>query len=128
MTKGRPNDLTRKQKDKILQRDGYICVYCLGLASDVDHIIPWDWNHDNSEDNLVASCSDCNHIATDKMFSSFEEKYEYINMIRKTKHWQKKLKKKVSVCTTCKKTFMPRVHGSTLFLCSECVDKAYEEK
>lgn len=119
--------LTQYDKQRILERDGYVCAYCLGVADEVDHILPWDWNHDDSENNLVACCRDCNSIANDKIFSSMQEKYEYINSVRKGKKWTKKLTNRVSVCIRCKKTFKPRVNGSTVFLCSECVRYGWKE-
>lgn len=127
MKRNNTRDLRENDRHKILERDGYVCAYCLGDASEVDHVIPWNWNHDDSEDNLVACCRDCNAIAHDKIFQSLQEKYEYINSVRKTRRWQRKLRTKVSICIRCKKTYKPRINGSTVFLCSECVEYGCDE-
>lgn len=119
--------LSQLDRTKILERDGYVCAYCIGEAYEVDHILPWDWNHNDSEDNLVACCRDCNSIAGDKVFESRQDKYNYINSVRNGSKWQRKLNSRVSICIRCKKTYKPRVSGSTVFLCSECVSYGWKE-
>ena len=44
----------------ILQRDGYVCVYCGGHANSVDHIKPKIEGGGDDPTNLVASCVSCN--------------------------------------------------------------------
>lgn len=127
MKKNNTRELRENDKYKILERDGYVCAYCLGDASEVDHIIPWSWGHDDTEDNLVSCCRDCNAIAYDKVFQSLQEKYTYINTVRQSNKWQKKFKSRVSICIRCKKTYKPRINGSTVFLCSECVQYGWQE-
>lgn len=114
-------------KEKILERDQYICVYCLGDATCVEHVVPWDWSHCNDEDNLVASCTECNQIASDKMFTSFDEKRAYILVVRSSKKWTRKLAIKFQVfrCSNCKAIFNPLKDGATNFLCPECTKKEY---
>lgn len=127
----RPRSTNRGFLDKrhILERDGYVCAYCLGEATEVDHIIPWDWSHDDSDDNLIASCHTCNSIAMDKVFPSLNEKYQYIHQVREQKRWKRKLSKSdISTCAHCHKTYKPRINGSTIFLCSECVRKGWLEE
>lgn len=70
--------LSREKKDKILERDKNQCVYCTEEAEEVDHVIPWSWRHDDSYENLVASCWLCNHIASNKMFDGIQEKKTFI--------------------------------------------------
>jgi hypothetical protein len=70
--------LTRYQKDRILERDDYCCLYCFGKAEEVDHIIPWSFTHDNSDRNLVSACWLCNRIASDKVFKTFSRKRDYV--------------------------------------------------
>lgn len=47
-------------RQEILERDGYLCQYCQGLANSVDHIIPRSLGGDEDPDNLCASCKSCN--------------------------------------------------------------------
>lgn len=57
-------EITRQLKDKIFQRDGYKCVYCLKIYEPsllhVDHIKPKSKGGLNSSENLVTACSKCN--------------------------------------------------------------------
>lgn len=117
-------------KQAILERDGYVCAYCLGEATIVEHVLPWIWSHNSDEDNLVAACVDCNQIAADKVFDSFEAKYTYIKSVREgNRKWKRRLAKSpISTCVHCHKTYKPRVNGSTIFLCSECVGKRWKEE
>ena len=105
---------------RILDRDDFTCVYCDEPALEVDHILPWSWNGDDSEENLVASCRDCNSIASNKIFPSFQDKKEYILTIRSTLKWQKKFRARTSICTSCKQKFNPLSRGASRFLCSKC--------
>ena len=70
--------LTIGRKHKILERDNNECQYCYGPGDEVDHIIPWAYEHDNSEENLVCCCWMCNRIASDRVFRSFGQKQTFI--------------------------------------------------
>ena len=70
--------LSRNSKDDVLERDDHKCQYCGCDADCVDHIIPWSHCHDNSPFNLVAACSLCNSVASNKVFDTFAEKKNYI--------------------------------------------------
>jgi hypothetical protein len=50
----------KNRRKEVLQRDGYICAYCGGVANSVDHVIPRSAGGDHSLANLVASCLPCN--------------------------------------------------------------------
>lgn len=80
--------LTPNQKKKVLERFDYVCVYCFTEAETVDHVIPWSYAHDDSEDNLVAACWLCNLIAHNKMFDTLSHKQEYV--IAKKYNWIKR--------------------------------------
>lgn len=80
--------LTPNQKKIVLTRFDYTCVYCFAEAETVDHVIPWSYRHDNSDDNLVAACWLCNLIAHNKMFDTLSQKQEYV--IAKKYNWIKK--------------------------------------
>jgi len=118
--------LTRGQKDKILERDAYVCAYCLGEATVVDHIIPWSWDYDDSPYNLVAACELCNAIASDKIFKSLGEKTAYIMGQRgKKKHAHSDLRPLVpALCMECGEKIRQHRGGDTLFLCRRCARKA----
>ena len=59
-----------KIKQRILRRDGFICQYCGQEANTVDHVIPRRLNGNDSDDNLVASCSRCNLSKGGRFFVS----------------------------------------------------------
>lgn len=63
----------RRLRSQILKRDGYICFYCGGEATTVDHIVPRskliDQNAD-TPDNLVAACAKCNYAKGGRFFGS----------------------------------------------------------
>lgn len=88
MRKYDDRNLTPERKEKILLKYDYVCMYCFGKAEQVDHIIPWAYLHNDSEDNLVASCWLCNIVAGSNVFESFNEKKEFIQKWRY--HWIKK--------------------------------------
>ena len=61
--KGDPRNLRsyRKRRVVILNRDGWICYYCGGDATQADHVIPISKGGDPmSLENMVASCKRCN--------------------------------------------------------------------
>jgi 5-methylcytosine-specific restriction endonuclease McrA len=59
-------------------RDGWVCQYCRGHATVIDHVIEYLDGPDNTDGNLVASCVTCNVIAQNYMFDSFTDKKRYI--------------------------------------------------
>lgn len=50
----------RINRKRVLQRDGWTCQYCGGVADTADHLIPFTVSGDNSVENLVAACRSCN--------------------------------------------------------------------
>lgn len=70
--------LTSAQRQRILQRDNGLCVYCTEDADEVDHVIPWSFKHDDRDENLVAACWLCNQIASNKLFDTIQEKKNHI--------------------------------------------------
>lgn len=57
---------------KIFERDNYICHYCGNKVSKdnatLDHVVPSSRGGDNSKENLVTSCLDCNAIKSGRTF------------------------------------------------------------
>ena len=45
---------------QVLERDGYACAYCGGLATTVDHVLPKAKGGSDDPGNLVAACARCN--------------------------------------------------------------------
>ena len=52
----------KKQRLRVLKRDGYICAYCGQDATEVDHIIARAKGGGHDLDNLVACCKRCNGL------------------------------------------------------------------
>lgn len=74
--------LSQSRKEEILEYYNYICQYCYDEGYEVDHIIPWNYIHDDSVNNLVCCCKLCNLVASDKVFDDFNKKRKYIQKIR----------------------------------------------
>lgn len=55
--------LTRRA---VFARDGGRCVYCGAAATSLDHVIPRSRGGEHNWDNVVASCSRCNHLKADR--------------------------------------------------------------
>jgi 5-methylcytosine-specific restriction endonuclease McrA len=68
----------RRNFAKVWKRDGAICQYCGAVGTEVDHIVPYSWARDNSMENLVVACRDCNARAGNQMFDSFEDKQYFL--------------------------------------------------
>jgi len=118
--------LRYNQRVQILERDDYVCAYCLGNAEVVDHVIPWSYSYCDEEENLVASCEPCNQIASNFVFRDFDDKREFIQTIRAGTKWKKKLKRLgPPLCVDCGQIYTECNDGATLFLCPECAAKEY---
>jgi len=50
----------KRQRKLVLSRDQYLCTYCGDTATCVDHVVPRVAGGDDSLDNLVAACLQCN--------------------------------------------------------------------
>jgi 5-methylcytosine-specific restriction endonuclease McrA len=61
---GMEHDTLRENRTKAYERDGYICRYCqkqlTRLTATLDHVKPIAEGGDNSLENLVTACLDCN--------------------------------------------------------------------
>jgi len=59
-------------RTKIFERDNYTCHYCGSKVTKdnatLDHIVPSSRGGDNSKENLVTSCLDCNAIKSGRTF------------------------------------------------------------
>lgn len=57
---GDPSSWTARRV-RVLERDGYLCAYCGGKASTVDHVTPKAMGGDDDFGNLVGCCEACNY-------------------------------------------------------------------
>ena len=78
----RLHPVTPAQRLRILKRDNYTCQYCFEGATEVDHVVPHSYDADSSDLNLVASCMECNRLASNMHFPNFIQKYMYIKQRR----------------------------------------------
>lgn len=51
---------------QIKLRDGRTCAYCGGHGDTVDHIVPQSRNGQDTWDNLITACRDCNNRKADR--------------------------------------------------------------
>jgi 5-methylcytosine-specific restriction endonuclease McrA len=54
-----------KIREAVLIRDGYICNYCGRDATTADHVLPRSKGGQDTMNNLVAACHDCNSDKSD---------------------------------------------------------------
>lgn len=50
----------RAKRRRVLERDNYVCAYCGGHATTVDHVVSVANGGTDDLDNLVAACWPCN--------------------------------------------------------------------
>lgn len=112
--------ISESLREQILERDAYICAYCDGIATCVDHVVPYAYSRCDDPLNLVASCTECNLIASDKIFDDFIFKRSFIRAQRMGKKWKVKLENQFSFCTECGKPFVEGHCKATHFICKNC--------
>ena len=61
----------KRQRERVLQRDQYICQYCGQDATEVDHVIPRAKGGGHDMDNLVACCKRCNGLKGSRSEAAF---------------------------------------------------------
>lgn len=63
-------NVTAGMKYKILERDGFRCIYCGKQSTEselhIDHVIPFSKGGKTSVENLITACSECNLGKHDK--------------------------------------------------------------
>lgn len=75
---GRRTSVSPERRWAIIERAGGICIYCGLPAVCVDHVVPYSYSQDNSDDNLVAACRWCNAHLSNMTFDSVRAKREYL--------------------------------------------------
>ncbi|TXH08324.1 MAG: HNH endonuclease [Hyphomicrobiaceae bacterium] len=109
-------------RQRILDYYDHTCVYCEYEATTVDHVIPYTYGGSDEDDNLVACCSICNSIASNKIFETFEGKRAFIRK-RYGPYLEGRVRRerrKLSMCGDCGTVYQPRVNGASAVLCAEC--------
>ena len=61
-----PVPLTRRA---VFARDGGRCVYCGGVATSIDHVVPRSRGGRHEWGNVVSACRRCNHVKADRAVS-----------------------------------------------------------
>ena len=67
------NEVDYIDRERIRRRYNYRCQYCGRKGKSVDHKDPVSLSHDNSLDNLILSCSECNIIKSNMPYSLFSK-------------------------------------------------------
>ncbi|MBD5429383.1 HNH endonuclease signature motif containing protein [Lactobacillus sp.] len=67
------NEVDYIDRERIRRRYNYRCQYCGRKGKSVDHKDPVSLSHDNSLDNLILSCSECNKIKSNMPYSLFSK-------------------------------------------------------
>lgn len=122
-TSSTPYEVERKRKTYkkhwpiLIQVYGQICQYCGEFATHIDHVVPVSYGGSHDFDNLVLSCAQCNLTASDKVFDSFNDKFEYIRKKRRRKG-----KRTICICSDCLIPYEYRVTSPSLLLCARCYD------
>jgi hypothetical protein len=65
--------------------DANTCTYCGDIATDIEHVIPWSYFSDcartgksRSQGIRTYSCRKCNTTFADKLFTSFQDRMDFI--------------------------------------------------
>lgn len=79
--------LSKRTRFKVFDRDDYTCRYCGktpadGITLEADHVIPKSKGGDNSMENLVTSCFDCNRGKSDLVIGGSHEEPSKVAMRR----------------------------------------------
>ena len=83
------DNVPRKIRLRVYERDEYICQYCGkwcyesyvndGKAVTIDHAIPVASGGTNDIENLVTCCRECNLRKSALIFETFEDARKYLN-------------------------------------------------
>lgn len=98
--RARRRNISQAKKAAAIEAGGGICVYCGAAATVVDHLIPYAYSQDNTPNNLVPSCADCNAIAGSLVFESMEAKRGYIQDQRSKPRWQRRSPSEATIIAT----------------------------
>lgn len=72
----------------VLRRDGHICAYCSRTATTVDHVQPRSRGGQDSWENMVACCLDCNNTKGDRTLAQMGWKLRFVPRAPRGPQWQ----------------------------------------
>lgn len=130
--KGRPTLSTNRRFlrgyreiwDFLTQTYGARCVYChKNISTQIDHVIPYSYCKYHGIENLRPCCAWCNLIAGDRVFETFEAKYEFV---KRERHGRKD-KKTMLACGNCLLPYYSALSQSFIY-CPRCHAKEYKKK
>ena len=76
------NEVDFVDRERIRHKYNYRCQYCGRRGTSVDHKDPVSLSHNNSFDNLILSCSECNKIKSNmpyQLFVKLNDRLEIVN-------------------------------------------------
>ena len=77
------NEVDYIDRERIRAKYKYRCQYCGRRGRSVDHKDPVSVSHDNSLDNLILSCSECNRIKSNMPYDLFVKLNEELQPLNK---------------------------------------------
>lgn len=66
VTKWRYQRQPKWSKSGVLRRDNFMCAFCSGKATTIDHIVPRAQGGKNTWKNTIGACSPCNNKKRDR--------------------------------------------------------------
>src|SRR5699024_11271850 len=76
------NEVDFVDRERIRHKYNYRCQYCGRRGTSVDHKDPVSLSHDNSFDNLILSCSECNKIKSNMPYQLFFKLYDQLIIVK----------------------------------------------
>lgn len=77
------NEVDFVDRERIRHKYNYRCQYCGRRGTSVDHKDPVSLSHDNSFDNLILSCSECNKIKSNMPYQLFVKLNDQLTIVNK---------------------------------------------
>lgn len=77
------NEVDFVDRERIRHKYNYRCQYCGRRGTSVDHKDPVSLSHDNSFDNLILSCSECNRIKSNMPYNLFTKLNNQLTVVNR---------------------------------------------
>lgn len=77
------NEVDFVDRERIRHKYNYRCQYCGRRGTSVDHKDPVSLSHNNSFDNLILSCSECNRIKSNMPYKLFTKLNNQLTTVNK---------------------------------------------
>lgn len=77
------NEVDFVDRERIRHKYNYRCQYCGRRGTSVDHKDPVSLSHNNSFDNLILSCSECNRIKSNMPYVLFTKLNDQLSIVNK---------------------------------------------